>query len=41
MSPGTSPILKYGDGLSYGIVTGEARHAFGILVEKPIEIHLL
>jgi hypothetical protein len=23
------------------IITGEARHAFGILVEKPLEMHLL
>jgi hypothetical protein len=41
MSPGTAPILKSEDGVSHGIITREAKHAFGILVEKPLEIHLL
>ena len=41
MSPDTSPILKSEDGFSHGIITGETRHAFGILVEKPLEIHIL
>jgi hypothetical protein len=41
MSPGTAPILKSEDGVSHGIRTGEARHAFRILVEKPLAMHLL
>lgn len=41
MSPGTAPILKSEDGFSHGIITWETRYAFGILVEKPLEIHLL
>jgi len=41
MSPGTAPVLKSEDGVSYGILIGEARHTFEILVKKPLEIHRL
>lgn len=41
MSPGTAPVLKSEGGVSYSIIKGEARHALGILVEKPLEVHLL
>jgi len=39
MSPGTAPVLKSEDRVSHGIITREARHAFGILVEKPLEMY--
>jgi hypothetical protein len=41
MSLCTAPTLKSDDEVSHGIRTEEARHAFGILVEEPLEIHLL